>query len=234
MQRDLFEMAAGRTLESLVAYLNEGARIPVGVTLTRNRVSMASVRFRDRRTDVRLHQAYLAAPDEIHKALRLYLRTHRRTAWDVVAAFAQTIEMPARELTPTVRRLRSSGAIYDLNEIYRKVNAQYFSGRVKCVVGWGRQRPQGTRRRRSRSIRFGSWAASTRTVRVHPLLDDVRVPRRFVEYIVFHEMLHAVVPSQRSGGRRYDHPAEFRALEGMFPGLDEMKRLAKELLNRLT
>jgi len=234
MQRDLFEIAAGRTLESLAAYLNDGARIAVGVTLTRNRVSMASVRFRDRRIDVRLHQAYLAAPDEIHKALRLYLRTRRRTAWDAVAAFAQSIEVPAKELTRTARRVRSAGAVYDLSEIYREVNARYFSGRVRCVVGWGRQRPQGARRRRSRSIRFGSWSASTRTVRVHPLLDDVRVPRKFVEYIVFHEMLHAVVPSQRSGGRRYDHPAEFRTLEGTFPELDAMKRLAKELLNRLT
>ncbi len=72
-----------------------------------------------------------------------------------------------------------------------------------------------------------------RTIRIHPLLDDSRVPRTFVEYIVFHEMLHAVVPSDRSSGRRYDHPEAFRVLERSFPNLPEMKVLASELLRML-
>ena len=71
-------------------------------------------------------------------------------------------------------------------------------------------------------------------MRVHPLLDDDRVPRFFVEYIVFHELLHAVVPAEKSGGRRYDHSVTYRKLERSFPRYDEARALVPRLLKTLT
>jgi hypothetical protein len=44
-------------------------------------------------------------------------------------------------------------------------------------------------------------------IRVHPLLDRSFVPAWFLEYVIFHEMLHAVVPDRfdRSGRRLIHH-----------------------------
>jgi predicted metal-dependent hydrolase len=59
------------------------------------------------------------------------------------------------------------------------------------------------------------------------------VPRRFVEYVVFHEMLHAVVPGEFCAGKRLYHTSNFRAFEKAFPDLDDMYQLAEKLLHVL-
>ena len=72
-----------------------------------------------------------------------------------------------------------------------------------------------------------------RIIRIHPILDDKRVPREFVQYIVFHELLHAVVPGTVINNRRYDHPPEFRKIEKSFPKYKEMKKMSQKLLDVL-
>jgi hypothetical protein len=43
------------------------------------------------------------------------------------------------------------------------------------------------------------------------------VPRLFVEAVVHHEMLHAQMPADESGGRRCLHGPEFRRRERELP-----------------
>ncbi len=223
-----------RSLSELASVIGDHRTGGVLLTVTRNRISMASVRFPRSGAIVRLHEAFLSAPDDVLLALRAYLRTRRRADWTTVAAFARTIRAD-RHHPVRIPRLESQGQVYDLGAIADEVNRVFFAGRVVCKVGWGRERPRRRRARwwRGRSIRYGSWDATTRTVRVHPLLDDSRVPREFVRYIMFHEMLHAVVPGERRGGRLNHHPREFRMLERQYPNLAEMNRLAKRLLDLL-
>jgi predicted metal-dependent hydrolase len=70
-------------------------------------------------------------------------------------------------------------------------------------------------------------------VRVHPRLDDARAPEEFVRYILFHEMLHAVVTVQSDGRRQLMHPPAFRKLERSFPRLREMRSMARDLVDTL-
>jgi hypothetical protein len=238
VQGDLFASTAGTSGESLRRFLSEAGNCRVDLTLTRNRVSMASVVFvSEGHARVRLHAQFITAPQAIWDALADYLRRRRRSDWGKVAAHAQTIDTSSESVgAQTSTPLREKGCVHDLREIARSVNREFFNGQIKYRIGWGRQRQQSRRGRtpQGRSIRFGSWSRTTRTVRVHPLLDDPRVPREFVRYIVFHELLHAIVPSERTSGRRYDHPEAFRVLEKSFPNLVEMKALAGELLRALT
>ncbi|MDA0577948.1 MAG: hypothetical protein O3B24_07610 [Verrucomicrobia bacterium] len=224
-----------RTEAELSCLLGEGLDGGLQLVMTQNRVSLASVRFVSRgRAVLRLQEMFLSAPDDVIQALRRYLQTRKRTDWSVVSAFARARHVE-RGKAQRIPPLESCGRVWDLATIAKEVNDTFFNGRVKCRVGWGRSRP---RRRRlrwggGRSIRYGSWDATTRTVRVHPLLDDVRVPAAFVRYIVFHEMLHAVVPGERRGTRLLHHPRAFRVLEKQFPELDKMNRLARRLLSAL-
>jgi len=233
--KDLFEpVPTPDAIEHLRRYLAEAANCRVELIATRNRVSMISVLFRrEGHARIRLHEQFLVAPAPVLDALALYLRTRHRCAWAVVAGYARRIRVSAEQPERDARRLQTRGQVHDLREIADEVNTRYFNSRVKCVIGWGARRPRTRRRSRSRSIRYGSWSPSTRTVRVHPLLDDPRVPRAFVAYILFHEMLHAVVPVEERPGRRLDHGVLFRQQESQYPDIEGMRRLSRSLMHVL-
>jgi predicted metal-dependent hydrolase len=74
------------------------------------------------------------------------------------------------------------------------------------------------RKRRRRSIRFGSYVPQEDLIRIHPLLDQPFVPEYFVRYIVFHEMLHAYLGrSEGLSEHALSHSPEFRQMERAYP-----------------
>lgn len=97
------------------------------------------------------------------------------------------------------------GRVHNLQEMYQRVNRRYFGGRLSVEVTWGKPGPRGRRT----SIDFGSFDHWQNMIRINPALDRRWVPAYFVEYILFHEMLHAAVGFRRRGGRRLLHPPEF-------------------------
>ncbi|MBL7076729.1 MAG: M48 family metallopeptidase [Kiritimatiellae bacterium] len=230
-QLDLFEGNTCLDPQTLLDRLNAHSHRRVTLRLTDNRVSMASIDFsKQGPIRVSLNEQYLWAPPPVIDALCAYVVTHRKADWQVVADFARQVPDRPRRVTPP--RLRSKGKVYDLKALRDEVSRDCFGGAVTCHIGWGRD--GAPRRRKRRSIRFGSWHAQTRTVRVHPALDSEAVPREFVRYIVFHEMLHVVVPSEKRVGRVVHHTAEFRALESRYPGFERMKKLGTQLLHELS
>lgn len=234
VQGDLFASSAKATVESLRRFLAEEGCSRVDLTLTRNRVSMATIQFvANAHVRVRLHEHFLVAPTEIWDALALYIRTRSKRAWDVVGEYARGIDTSSEKHEKKQIKLKQKGRLYDLGKIAKEINQRFFNGQVKYRIGWGNARPISNRTNKSRSIRYGSWSRTTGTIRIHPLLDDERVPLKFIEYIVFHEMLHAVVPSVHTEGRRYDHPENFRKLEKTFPDIAQMRLLARKLLHEL-
>lgn len=220
------------TLSSLQEFINKRVSQSVRLVLTRNQVTMASIRQMPHGVlSLRLHEGFLQAPHDVIDALVRYIRTHCREAWRVVSQFAADIEPINSRKGQGAKK--TMGQVYDLKLIAESVNGQFFNGRVSCAICWGRQPVVRRGRRKSRSIRFGSWNAHTGCIRIHPQLDDERVPEEFVRYIVFHEMLHAVVPALRIQGRRYHHSAQFKALERTFPDLARMQKISRCLLDTI-
>jgi hypothetical protein len=131
------------------------------------------------------------------------------------------------------RLTRTAGLHHDLAELFAEVNARYFEGRVDAAVSWGRRAPRRRRRRGSWSINLGTYCAEQKLVRIHPMLDQPEVPRFFVEYILFHEMLHHVVPMPVTHGRRQTHTPEFRAQERRFLEYERAVEWEKLSLPRL-
>jgi hypothetical protein len=72
-----------------------------------------------------------------------------------------------------------------------------------------------------------------RLIRVHPILDRPWVPRYFVSYIVYHEMLHHVIPQSQGSGRRMLHPPIFQARERLFRDFDRALAWEKAHIGRL-
>jgi hypothetical protein len=218
------------TAEGLEAWLTAQSGRLVRLVFTRNRASMVSVRF-DPLGMVRLRvdRAFGQAPDAVIDALGRYLRTRHAGDWQVVSHYAGSLTPTPRPAA--LRQLLTQGRVHDLAVIRDRVNHEYFQGRLACRIGWGALGRR-HRRARTRSIRYGSYVKAQDLVRINPLLDDLRVPADFVAYIVFHEMLHAVVPSE-PGVRRRHHHAMYRRLEQRFPDFERMRRLSSELVNVL-
>jgi SprT-like family len=124
----------------------------------------------------------------------------------------------ARSKLPMQRQLNlpHEGKHFDLKRIFNELNERYFRGRLRGYeVRWGRRR----RNRPKDYFVFGTIQEEDRVIRINPSLDQAFVPLWFLRYILYHEMLHSVVPDEEtSGGRRRVHTEEFNRRERQFRG----------------
>jgi predicted metal-dependent hydrolase len=222
--------------EQLEAALQQTLSVPVRVTLTDNRRTMISLERNTSSMHVRLHHMFAQADGPTLRALGQYLASADRRAAEQIGRFIEQHRSSIRGRTVRPVQLSAVGLHHNLNDIYRDVNARYFASRVEAKISWSRDRQLRSRRRRPRSIKLGSYTARDKLIRVHPALDAEFVPRFFVEYIVYHEMLHHVMPPRRSGKRRSLHGPEFQVREQAFEQFEaalEWERLnLTRLLNR--
>jgi SprT-like family len=126
--------------------------------------------------------------------------------------------------------LRHEGKHFDLRSIFDRLNRRYFRGRLRGYkVIWGRRR----KHRPKDYFTFGTIQEDDRVIRINPLLDQPFVPLWFLQYILYHEMLHSVVPDEIvSGGRRRVHTDEFNRREQKFRGYRRARRWEEENLAR--
>lgn len=194
--------------------------LPVKLVLTANTSSLFTARRADDHATVRMNRVLLNASDEVIAELAEYASRGRRGGvqdtprfWEFISQHRHAIESGAR-----TRQLRPEGEHYDLSEIFGALNAQYFGGALACSITWGRQMGQ----RRSSRRTLGSYVYADRLIRINPALDRKSVPRYYMEFIVYHEMLHAAmhmehIEAESKGARpSRPHGAEFRRRERAF------------------
>ncbi|HEY0479480.1 MAG TPA: hypothetical protein VGD37_18300 [Kofleriaceae bacterium] len=229
------------------AHLSHGR---VQVTLTDNRYTMISVRrlaaraerngernggpraAGERRYEVRLHHMFADADPVITRALAHYIAENdadaSRILGDFIDANAGHVRGRARR-TPT-QVIFTAGEHHDLREIFDELNARYFDHRIEAAITWG---ARSGRPRRRNSIKMGSYSVEDRLIRIHRSLDREFVPRFFVAWIVFHEMLHQVHDIRVKNGRREFHSKEFLADEAGFELYEQAKLWERRHLDAL-
>ncbi len=133
---------------------------------------------------------------------------------------------------PVLRQLQfpTEGEYFDLQTLFDKLNAEYFSNALKgYTITWGRKR----KRPPKEYFVFGTIQEEDKMIRIHPLLDAPFVPTWFLEYVLYHEMLHAVVPEEiDEHGRRRVHTREFYRRERKFHCYYRARRWEDENLDR--
>lgn len=213
------------------AHLSKGR---VSVTLTDNRYTMISVRrlAKDRRFEVRLHHMFADADPVITRALARYIAENDADASRVLGDF---IDQNAGHVRGRARRqptqvIFTRGEHHDLREIFDELNAEYFENKIEAAITWG---ARNGRPRRRNSIKMGSYAVEDRLIRIHRSLDREFVPRFFVAWIVFHEMLHQVHDIRIKNGRREFHSKAFLADEAMYEHYDHAKAWERQHLDAL-
>lgn len=218
------------TREALESYLQSRLQEPVRVEVTDNRRVMVSSRRRPFGVEVRLHRMFLTAPSSVLDALARFLRRRDRADGEVLGRFVRS-QRPKPE--PSIRkvRLHARGRVHDLVDILDEVKSAHFPEPVQGVrIGWGRNPGAGGRRR---SIRLGTYTHDQALVRVHPALDQGFVPRFFVAFVVFHEVLHHVLPPKRDGRITRYHTTAFREREARHPDFARAHAWEREHLDRL-
>ncbi len=226
-QQELFP-AQAHSRESFAQFLNDGGNLPVEIVITRNRASMLSVRFHPDRICIRMHEAFLNAPQDILQSLKDWLKTRRRERWHPIAEFAKNIQI--REAPPA--HVRTTGEVYDLKELLREVSQEFFGGKPKCQITWGRAGRR-KKRARTRTVHWGTYDTRIKLIRVNPRLDSKTVPRSFVKYIIYHELLHECIPAERRNGRNAHHHATFKIMDRKFPDWPQMQKISARLLKNL-
>lgn len=204
----------------------------VQVIVTDNRHTMVSLRRRQEGLlEARLHHMFLEAPDGVISALGRFLQSRDVLSSRLLDEFIKARNHLIRKRPARRARLRAAGEHFNLLELFHDLNRRFFGGEVVADITWGRRTtPEGARRT---TIKLGSYSVEERLIRIHPSLDKAFVPRYFIEWIVYHEMLHQVVPIPVRGGRRCFHSDEFRARERLFPEHERASRWERENLSRI-
>jgi hypothetical protein len=186
----------------------------------------------ERRYEVRLHHMFADADPVIMRALAHYIADNdagaSRILGDFIDANAGHVRGWARR-SPT-QLIFTAGEHHDLRSIFDELNARYFDNRIDAAITWG---ARSGRPRRRNSIKMGSYSVEDRLIRIHRSLDRELVPRFFVAWIVFHEMLHQVHDIRLKNGRREFHSKEFLADEANFELYHQAKRWERSHLDAL-
>jgi predicted metal-dependent hydrolase len=186
-----------------------------------------TIRLRSGRVYVRLSDICKDGPVEVHRALAFILvarllakripATHEKVYRDY------TLQPEVQRASDLARRRRgrkmissAQGRNYDLDRMFDRLNRRFFDDELnKPTLTWSQ--------RRTRRI-LGHHDRVHETITISKTLDSKDVPEWFVEYILFHEMLHIKHPARLVNGRRYYHTSAFRSDERRFPYYEQAQR----------
>jgi hypothetical protein len=195
-----------------------------------------TIRLRSGRVYVRLSDIFKNAPLGVHRALAFilvskllrrrksppfYERVYRDYACSPEVLRASDLARRQRG-----RKVVSSahGRVYDLGRMFNRLNQRFFDAELEQpTLTWSQ--------RRTRTI-LGHHDGVHDTIVISKTLDSEDVPEWFVEYILYHEMLHIKHPARLINGRRYYHTKPFRADEQRFPHYNEAQRWLDQIVRQ--
>jgi predicted metal-dependent hydrolase len=195
-----------------------------------------TIRLRDGKIYVRLAEICKHAPLETQRALafilvaKLLRKKVPTLAAEIYRSFVKSHETQAKAVENKRQKGRkiittAEGDVYDLEEIFAQLNKNYFQNSIeKPTLSWSA--------RKTYRI-LGHHDAAHKTIIISKSLDDAKVPRYVVEYVVFHEMLHVFHPTQHRDGRRYNHTPQFRRDEKKFVYFKEAESWIEQNARRL-
>lgn len=181
---------------------------------------MLHVQFKDDATHVSLHHMFIKAPQSVQDGLATYIRSESAALLPSVQAF---IDKNVQRLDDShlLDGLETRGTVYNLQRLYNKINRRYFASGLDLVITWfGEPHPKARTK-----CTIGSYHESVKLVKIHRLLDTQQVPQYVIEYVIYHEMVHAACPPYVDArGKNCIHTKEFKELERKFEQFDEAQK----------
>lgn len=184
----------------------------------------STIRLRQGKVYVRVSDILRQSPREVLYALacillaKLYRQRisteHERTYREYTS---RSTILEASEATRRSRGFKittsPAGRVYDLENIFSDLNSRYFADRIeRPVLSWSQRRTHRV---------LGHHDHVHGAIIISRTLDDARIPRFVIEYVMYHEMLHIKHPSRTVSGRTIYHSSSFREDEREFERFQE-------------
>ena len=224
--------------QSLERRLSQAQGGPVVLSITDNRGSVVVKTPQKGVLYARVHFMFLDAPPDVMADLVNYLTSDDERHGHLLDEYiAANMDKLARKRAPAIS---TAGKVHDLEKIFNEVNQKYFGGACSAKITWGKKGIYQKGKPR-KTIRLGSYGHVDRLITIHPTLDRKWVPRYFIACVVYHEMLHNMIPSARGTysaknmqSPRVLHPPEFLEREKLFKSYNraiewERKNIARIL-----
>jgi hypothetical protein len=199
----------------LKQYMEKASGKAVSLVITDNSTSVLSFKGDRASVALRLHRMFLLADYAVLDELAEYIRNKRKKT-PLIRKFISDNAHTIKRKPPKKVTIKQQGKHYDLLRMYNSINEEYFAGNVSADITWGAGKPKRAAARRT----LGSYSSHSNTIRVNPLLDSKRVPKYFLDLIVYHEMLHADIGIDNGAKRRSIHSKEFKRREKLFKHYD--------------
>jgi hypothetical protein len=170
------------------------------LSITDNRHSIISHSMRHGVLHARIHHMFLDAPVRVLNALVRYVTRGDKRASELVGEYIEANGARLARRRPRAIPLVAKGTHHDLLAIFHAINERYFGGSCHALITWGKKQPRRSEGPR-KAIKLGSYSSLERLIRIHPSLDRTWVPKYFVAFVVYHEMLHHMIPAARGTTR---------------------------------
>jgi hypothetical protein len=199
--------------DTLKNYLEKMTGKCISLFVTDNSNSLISIRKKGNSASVRMHWMFLNAGNEVIMEVADFIKT-RKGRTPLIRKFINDNQtcLKRREQNARPVKALTQGRFHNLREIFASLNNEYFGGRITATISWGKGKAQRTVKKRT----LGSYCGQTDTIRINPVLDKKNVPRCFIMYVVYHEMLHSILRGEKNNGRRLIHSPEFRKRERLY------------------
>ena len=216
--REAFQTPAGR---------NRYGTILVRVYAYRN--SLGKVSARGGVLRLCLHPEATRAPDLVFTALLRALsgRLHRHpvdpAALELLRFFAVSVSENVPSKGGPAPGRPPQGTHHDLQAVYDSVNREWFDGQVVASIEW---------MKRPAYRKLAEYHPVQSRIRVSPLLDHPDVPNAYLDFLVYHEMLHAFLGGREAGSKKIYHHKRFLEMEAAHPGYGAALRFERAFLSR--
>ena len=193
-----------------------------------------TARLNEGRLKVRVSDLFEEAPDEVHRALayillaKLYRKKIDASIHRTYRAFILRHEIQERARVVRsgrgrgMRVVRARGRHFDLDAVFDRINAQYFSGTIdKPRISWSTKR--------SKCV-LGRYDSTHHTIFISRVFDAPRIPSYVLDYVMYHEMLHVTHRTRIQDCRVIVHTPEFKREERRFAQYEDAKRWLKQIL----
>lgn len=222
-------MATLAGIETFKRKITKHLSIQLELVVNENRSTMLSLlKKKQGYARLSMHRMFLDAPEEVISAIAHYVRGTRKAEGNslLLRRYIQS-NLPRFNYAHRIdkEKLITQGTYYDLQKIYEQLNKRYFDNRLDLSITWfGIRRP----RKRTRVI-FGQYYDHMKLIKIHRMMDSTFFPDYFVHFVVYHEMLHEVVPGHvdRFGIFR-THGKEFKRREKLFEHYERASAWEKE------
>ena len=111
------------------------------------------------------------------------------------------------------------------------INNEYFKFKELPVIKWSK----GSVKKKYRKITYGTYVIKKKEIRIHPILNNLLIPRYVLEFVIYHELLHfedyhiREKSNVRHRGKDRVHTPHFHKREKEF----EFKKQASKIMHEL-